>query len=79
MLNNLIEIIVGDFSETINVWKDIPYPNGFNSENSTVIIQSLGNDSPTTVTFKIHVDLKRYSVIGVGTNTHIPLFIFIKK
>lgn len=80
-LENLVRVVIGEYSTEILVWKDIPFPYGFDSYNSEVIVMNKGSDTMPIVTFKIHNNKRQYTAQGVGSGiySHIPLFIFIKK
>ena len=77
-LDNLIKVVIGEFSEQVKVWEPIPYPQGFTKYNSQVIILDSGSDENVSVIFKINNDRERYCVTNVGSyKSHIPIFIFI--
>lgn len=77
-MDNLIKVVIGEFSEQVKVWEPIPYPQGFTKYNSQVIILDSGGDENVSVIFKINNDRERYCVTNVGSyKSYIPIFIFI--
>lgn len=79
-MNNLINIVKGEYSTSTNVWKNIPYPVGFTVQNSIVIIQSSGDQNTGNVSFKINLSRNKYSAVQIdGYISYVPYFIFIKS
>ena len=76
----MVKLVIGEYYSTTNVWRDIPYPNGFTNDNSVVIIQSIGNLATGNITFKINIAKTQYCAISIENyKNHNPYFIFIKK
>lgn len=64
--------------KTVNTWLDIPYPTGYNSDNSLVIIFNSGTSLETKTIFKIHQNKKQYVAQALALESFVPIFIFIK-
>lgn len=63
-----------------NTWKNILYPNGFNSNNSKVFTQYLGSNAAIHAIIKISDDNTKYSAIKlVSADTSVRMqFLFLK-
>ena len=78
-LANLIKVIYTDKGlKQVNTWLDIPYPNEYNSENSSVIIFNSGTSLETKTIFKIHQNKKQYVAQSLALESFVPIFVFIK-
>ena len=79
-LTNLIAIVEQQY-KNFNIWIDIPFPQGYNYQNSIILLQHFSSNTSGFCNLKIHDNNRQFCANAINTAIEtIPVqFVFIKK
>ena len=80
LVTNLIAIVEQQY-KNFNIWIDIPFPQGYNYQNSIILLQHFSSNTSGFCNLKIHDNNRQFCANAINTAIEtIPVqFVFIKK